>query len=516
MIATATQNPTYRLSGTLPGSLGYWALAFLTAALYTYLTYITPLLLDDWVYLGIWRDDAANTDYSPAAFVRYAELVRKFDNGRIPNITAPLEFLVSPTKELFPLATGLMMAFTLVMVQRFATGKRNVLWLSATWALTIAALPWADTLLANIYAYNYIWTGFITLLFLWYLRRCETSGWNGRRLALCALLAVIAGGWHEAFSAATLCGLGLLVLVRKFRLSPRFFVIFAVYLVSTVIFMLSPGMLNRMAANLDNEIFLPKRWYAIAFLPAFTVVTMLFSRKGREILKEALRADTTIICAGIIVSGYIIAAVSAHTPRSAYWPSLASVALFLYLFSRLMPVLRRPVVIVGATGISCLCTAQTIAVIYWQQKYTKDWENVMTRLDRSANGTVYYDSPNPAYAPPYTLGIPISNSWRSPWHFYCLGTYYMKPVLGVVPSALEDFEFENAVPLKGSPEAWKYKGHIVSRTDSAAATPAYGLRPGFRQVNLTFPDGSKIESVPLVAVPFITARGDTLMYYTQY
>lgn len=506
----------YGLPRTPRGSLYYWLVALLIAALYAWLTFITPLLLDDWVYWGIWRDDAGNTDFSPGAFGRYIHFVRLFDNGRIPNITAPFEFLISPTKELFPFVTGVMLALTIVMVQRLATGNARTVWLAAAWAAAIIFLPFRDTLFANIYAYNYIWSGFLSLCFLWLLRRGERSGWTPALFIGCLVMAVVCGGWHESFAAATLCGLGLLAISRRFRFSARFYIIVALYLASAVAFLLSPGMLGRIHSTAEGGIYLAKRWYYVALLDAAAVLCYLFFRQGRAILREALKSDVALVCAGIIIAGYFIGAATSHTPRSIYWPALASIVLGLYLISRLhvkvAPALRR-----AFTGILViLCTLQTLIVIYWQARYTEDWENVMSRLDSSESGSVFYDSPNPREAPWYTLGIPIANSWRSPWHLYCLWTYYMTPVLGVAPTALENADLNRAIPLEGEGDKRLYGDYIIARAPEADPTPIPHRLPEFEELRVKLPSGQPLQKTRLVAMPFVTASGDTLVYYIEY
>lgn len=506
----------YGLPRTPRGSLYYWLVALLIAALYAWLSFITPLVLDDWVYWGIWRDDAANTDYSPGAFARYIHFVRLYDNGRIPNITAPFEFLISPTKELFPFVTGVMLALTIVMAQRFATGKPRTAWLAAMWATAIFFLPFVDTLFANIYAYNYIWSGFMTLCFLWLLRRGERSGWGPALFIGALILAAVCGGWHESFAAATLCGIGLLAISRKFRFSARFYIIMALYLVSAVVFFLSPGMLSRFHNTTGDGFYLPIRWYYVALAVAAIAFCYLFFKQGRTILRRALKSDVALVSAGIIISGYLIAAVASHTPRSTYWPSWASIVLGFYLISRLRlrvaPALRRAF----AAIVVVLCTLQTLSVIYWQYRYTRDWENVMSHLDRSESGSVFYDAPNPRTAPWYTRRIPVANSWRSPWHLYCLWTYYMTPVMGVAPTALENADLDKALPLEGEGDKRLYEGYIIATAPEAEPLPIPHRIPKFEKLNHTLPDGTTLHDEEMVAMPFVTASCDTLVYYMKY
>ena len=116
------------------------------AALYALLSFFTPYYLDDWTFMGNWRDDAANQGFSWAGWWRYYTYIRGYDNGRIANALSPISTMFSPWKDIFPWVTGLLVALSAVMLQRLATGSRSVLYLSICWILMIVGLPWNDTI----------------------------------------------------------------------------------------------------------------------------------------------------------------------------------------------------------------------------------------------------------------------------------------------------------------------------------------------------------------------------------
>ncbi|MCH5218669.1 MAG: hypothetical protein J1F07_09035 [Muribaculaceae bacterium] len=481
----------------------------LIAALYAAMSYITPLYLDDWGYMSVWRDDVGGGSFSLSTLARYAEYVRGFDNGRIPNITAPLESIFSPGRELFPLFTGLLLALSIWFALRFASSRPSALRLVVMWAFFILFIHWRDTLFERIYSFNYIWAGAVTLLFLWLLRRGErqggSSGSDNRRgsspwlFAATLVMAFLAGGWHEAFAAATLCGLFLLAATRRFRLSGRFYAAVAVYFIAMLIFALSPGMLRRLGSSMGGpQWHLSWKYFLVVYVFGLTVVCLLLSRKGRGVLLEALRSDVFIVCLGIMAAGFAIGFLTANTPRSFYWPSLAAiVATLLLIFRmplRLSPLARR----LSTLAIAGLCTAQTALAIYWQARYTEDFNRIMALLEESETGTVFYDSPNPLYPPKATLGIPYANAWRSPFHYHLLWQWYMTPVIGVVPSDLRDADLSEGQPSAQVPRAVNYRGHLIAPYERLDTT-IHMIVPAYRYDR--------------VAIPFITVGGDTLIYY---
>lgn len=509
--------------GSLNHAWGYWGLALLMAALYSILSLITPLYLDDWIFRGNWRDDIAGGHevFSFSYWWDFFQYTRGYDNGRIANMLDPIFTMFSPWKELFPYINGILVALTAVLLVKLSVpcSKRNsVALLVVAWALMIIGLPWRDTLFVRDYSLNYIWSGAITLFFLYIVRKGEREGWGRGLFALSILLAFLAGGWHEGFAVPTLCGIALLIVIRKFRFSNTFYIIITVYLFSAFLFMLSPGMIGRIKSSLGDSVpLLIYRHFFIIFLPALLIIFNAFSKIGREILVRAFKSDLFITGVGVLISGLFIAVMASRTPRSFYWPDMAAIAITLYLLSGWINRVSKLVKYVVAGVLVVMCSLQVGAAIYWQGLYTRDWEAVMSGFETSETGTVFYDSPNPPHAPRYTLGIPYAEAWRSPWHLSLFQSYVMTPTVGVVPTALRDARLGEATPLRhspGTPPVSLYKGYLISSYECLDTTSAF-ISPAFRDVKATMPDGIETSGT-YVAVPFVTERGDTLTYYTPW
>lgn len=439
------QRKTNQIKDRLPrgqrGSLAaYWGVAFLIAALYATLSYVTPYYLDDYTFMGNYRDDAeGGYAFSWSAWARYYDIIRGYDNGRISNALSPISTMFSPWKEIFPILTGIMLSLTIVLVQRFATQRRRSTgYLALTWALAIVCLPWRDTLFVRDYVLNYIMASAVTLSFLWFLRKiCREERPSRMHVASCLVLAIIAGGWHEGFSATTICGLGLLAILRRFRLPRRFYAATAVYLASTLLFMLSPGIIGRIALAAESEHPFPtKNIYIILLLDAALALLYMASRmcKGRRPNIMRLPASV-IVSVGITVSGYVLAFCSTATPRSYFWPDLAAICIAVWLTKRILDQLRqegRRFIATTSTAavitLTALCAAQTLSVIVWQDRYRREADKIMELLSNSKTGIIYYNPTWPQEAPAYTLRIPVGNKiWSSPWHMGCLKSYLLTP-----------------------------------------------------------------------------------------
>lgn len=387
--------------------------------------------------MGIWRDDVPGDGFSFGRWLAFHQYISGYDNGRIANAFSPLSTSVSPVREIFPLVTGVLAAFCVVMVRRFACPSarqsRALMMLALTWALMIVSLPWRDTLFVRDYSLNYIWSAALTLALLWFLRlTCRRR--SPAIFAVALVLAAIAGGWHESFAVETLCGLALVAAARRFRLPGRFYAATAVYLASTLYLMLTPGMIHRMGIHVGT---LPSviaiRNYFVVLVLGVVVLCLLFARDGRRALAELLRSDTGLVCIGILVSGYVVAIFAANTARSYFWPDMAAVVMILRLMARLpgrFPV-RWQYWIAGV--VMAACTAQTLSVIWWQRKYAEESDRIMELVEQSETGVVVYDLTLPTRAPFYTLDIPVSDSWVNPWNLSDLRNYTNRPIT-VVPS----------------------------------------------------------------------------------
>ena len=479
----------------------YLIIAVAAALLYSMLSWLTPYSLDDWTFMGNWRDDAGNKEFSFSGWWNYYEFVRGYDNGRLSNAFSPFSTLLSPWKEVFPILTGSLLSLSMVLLQRFVTGSRSSLYLVVIWGLMIVCLPWYDTLFVRDYSLNYIWSAALTLGFLYFLKKGETAGWSPRLLILCLLLAVLASGWHESFAIATLFGLGILMLLRRFRFTIQFYSTITVYLTSTIIFMVSPGMLGRIQKTASDIVHLPygRAWIVLCLL-FVSFLPYLITRRGRASIRRVTGAPVVVTGLGILFAGYLIAILSDNTPRSYFWPNLAGVCVIVYLIANYPSKMTRMMRRLITTIIAFLCIFQTSIAIVWQARYADETAKIMDLLDKSDTGTVFYDLTLPQRPPRYTFGMPFANAWTNPYHYHALWSYYITPVIGVVPTDLKDANVSDEWPTDSKSGRLLYKVHLIGPFENEDST---------RNLKLPAYAGDYL------AVPFINMRGDTLMYYRE-
>lgn len=485
--------------------LPYLLLLLLIAALYATLSAVTPLYLDDWTFLGNWRDDAGNDSFTFGGLWRYYEFIRGYDNGRIANLLSPIFSIYTPFKQLFPLLTGLALAYTVAMVVRFSRGKAPAVpVLAVVWMLMILFLPWFDTLFVADYSLNYIWGGAITLGLLQCMLRLRRDHYPNWLFPVAIILAIVAGGWHEGFALPTLCGLIVLVFIKKGSSGVRYLTVLAVYAVSTFAFMLSPGMLGRIGAAAASDFNFPYiRSYLIGIVAlAFYLYCSLFL-KGRSEIRDIWCDNRYKVLTVIALSAYVLGFVSTRTPRSFYYADLLAIIFvvkLIFAICRGRIVRHKGVVIAFAAVLVLGCTAQSVAAIFWQTRYTSDWEAIVGQLEAGSNGSVYYDFPTPSRAPLYTLGMPVSNAWRNPYHYRALQSYYLTPVLGVVPTELKNADYDNGAPVNPGSKLRRCGEYLVSpfeKLDSAT------------EIIIPVNVGRHL------VIPFITLQGDTLLYYQR-
>lgn len=495
------------------GRIGFWLLFIVIAAVYAIFVYLTPINLDDWRFMSTWRDDCAMEGFSFDGWAQYYGIIRSYDNGRIANAVAPFFLMLSPWKQLFPLLTGLAMATSLLLMQRLATGRDSAGGLVAIWILAIVGLPWKDSLFVCNYSLNYIWGSVISLAFIYFLLRMEKEHRRGSGFFWLLLYAIPAAGWHEGFSVAILCGIGLLVLVRSFRFSPQFYSVVIIYGASTLIFMLSPGIINRISLTVDStHYYQPLYFYGIIFLLLLLTAGALVIPRGKTAVKRSFGSDTGIIFTGCVVAGYVIALATVNTPRAFFWPNLAAIILTVSLLYECRLRVKRRTATVATLFISALCIAQSVGVMVWQYRYRQETDEIISRLEKSESGTVFYDFSLPATAPAYTLRIPFSHFRHPGYDYDAMLSYSLTPLIGVVPEALREADPAVGIPVTG--EGFRgtlFNGHLISEKGDRVIKHPHN-KPEIVELQISSP--ASIPSGYYKMTPFVT-KGDTLIYY-QY
>lgn len=221
---------------------GFWLLVII-GLIYGVFEWIVPFCLDDFMYINRWNYATDHEHFGIDAWVKFIKHNRAVDNFRIGNMLAPFAVYFQSTQLLFPIFTGGCVSAIVYIIKRLVAGmdtSENSFLYSTIWISMVLCLPWGNLLFIADFALNYIWAAAINLWALWLLfKALETKPGKWRLLSL-LFLSFIAGGWHEGFALPTLCGLAMLALVRKGRLSAVFFLFFYCLLaVGSILFMVA-------------------------------------------------------------------------------------------------------------------------------------------------------------------------------------------------------------------------------------------------------------------------------------
>lgn len=504
-------------------NLIYGFILIAMAVLYSCLTYVTPLYIDDWMFLSNWKEHAGSSDFTFKGWWNYYEFTRGYDNGRIANALAVFTSMFSPFKEIFPILNGIMMTLLVVLCKRIACFNRTAnktVWICLTWFCCMVFLPWAPLFVAD-YSLNYIWGAVLNLGFLYCLLIYEKRGWTSTSLLLCILLSVIAGGWHESMAIESICGLGLVILVKNKSLSPYFYLVSLIFLIFTFIFGFSQGMRDRFEWEWLSSFKLPpKRVLAVWVVFLVYLVVVNINKDNRKQLRTNLKSPISLCCIGIIISGYGIALITRNEPRVFFWANIGVVILLLYnirhsSFARILRTYKSLVFFLISL-LPLFCIFQLIRTITLQERAKNFWNEIYAQLKQSNSGIVYYD-PDLDYEkgssrflmiPP--VGTEIDNTWQN----QTLWMYFRTPFLSLIPRQLKEIETSDMKPIDGNLEGKLIDGFIISDyspgTIQGNERLPYGLDLKIRMKN-----GKTIKDT-FIASPYIplnqTDNPDTLMY----
>ena len=483
----------------------YWGLLFLVAAVYGTLSFLVPPSLDDFMFLGVWKDHSGgNEDFSWHTWLGYISELRANDNNRLSNILDPIFLQFSPWKQLFPLITGAMVAFTMAVSARFAAirAPRSSV-LAYFLAGIILFLPWRNNMFVWDYSLNYIWTGTFSLGLI----RCIFHLNEGRAYFWGAvILAALTGWFHEGFAVPVGTGMVAVALLRRGKVSWHYWTVFAVLVAVCSAALFCPGMLNRFddQAGRQDEL---EWWIIFADLCLVLVATLLAA--GGLFCREWRRRMATPAFVMFFISMAVGAALSIvvlHQPRSAYWPQLCaliSIAVMLRPWlGRLASSMTGRVL---AAALAMLTLAQGVTSCVWQYRLKQEFDVIMKGFE--TRQTLFYDFIMPEDITEFTLRFTTRASWITYFQFRCIDNYFGREGHAVVPVDLKDASEENSQQVPGNLNL-RRKGNAMWLP---AMTEKEELTLNGSDFEVTLKDGT-VRYKRGFAHSFTTDRGDTLVY----
>ena len=520
-----------------------WAegvLFLLFSSMMAVMVHFTPLAFDDYAFISLYLDhNGGSPEFSLKGLAGFFNEMRTYDNSRIANQLAPIFGLMQPWKNLFAILTGLLCGSIALLILRFANLNRNkALAFSSVWLLMLVALPWRNSILVMDYALNYIFSTFVTLLFLLMMIRRWRKG-VARRVAM-MLFAIVAGGFHEGFAFPSICGLGVFILTRRFRLNAGWWMTFALYIISALWFALSPGILARVGRELTEQaLSVPLyKYLADLWLTIIVCATLAFYcvRKGfREVMKD----ETLVVFSVIMIVGALLSIIVEHTGRTAFWPEICAIIIMLRLSKSYIERLGTRIAIVTALICDGLLTAQNIYSLSWIKRIYDENEKIMailfpggkgesiraygySNLQKECSGdipsgTVFMDIIMPEQMPLATLYIPLKSLWVTGFQYQTLNGMYNPRKIAIVPTSLEKVEIKSD-SIINLPYRCVSEEEDIFATEDAFFTNDIPDMNTYKIVSsrVKLRNGHEIEHCPGFAIRFETEKGDTLIYLKPY
>ena len=430
----------------------------------------TPLAYDDWMFMGVWKEINGEKPLSISTLLDFWSNIRLGDNGRLSNTLSPLSTLFSPWKELFPIISGVCVAIIICLSAKlsFANKKVSPFNLSIVWLSILLFLPWRNSLFVADYVLNYIWATTLTLIFMWFTIKFEQKGWSIYNFTFTLILAFFAGGWHEGFAVATICGFLFYTFKCHLRFSPQWYIIGIFYGVVTFIFLYCPGMLDRSQQQLGiSNIGQSLLKIIFDFLPVIFIVGLsgfcAIVPPLRHYLKEAWNNKWFVIGTGIIIGGSTLSLLFTHQPRSAFWPDLMALIMIFILTSpfwtKIQKISHKSII---ASLIVVLCLIPMIYTLVWQHRLYQESNDILKKLENSPSGTVYHDIIQGYSIPPITLNMTNYPAWVTSFQYISLKEYTGKDYPAVLPLSLKTPDLlSHGKLLKGNMKAVKYDNEIV-------------------------------------------------------
>lgn len=504
---------------------GWWLVPVSMFAIFCVFTTHVPLALDDFQFKGAYLEhNGGSSNFSLKALLGYENELRNGDNGRISNLMAPFSSTIEPTATLFPYISALMLTILMVLAARWSRfhNWRSITTMSLMWLAMVIMLPWHDTIFVADYSLNYIFSGGVTLTFISLLVRCNRNGWRWWQLVMMIPAAVVAGGWHEGFALPGAVGLLLLTFAtpaKERQLTGRFgwewWIVGLVYGLSAIAFALSPGMLNRAAHEINAGLGSHLLKNIAVFAPICTTVCIFIVatclRSGRRLLAEVWHSPWFKITVGMAITSIIFPIVFVGRPRTMFLPNLCAAILLLNLVyawvGKQSSKWHKSLIYIGIAA-WILCLAQGCFATYWQCKYNREFYEIFNRIEKSDTGTVFYDVIMPQDLPILTMYMPPRANWLCPFQYECISRVTKKPLISVVPTALQKNIKNDKNLIPGTFKLRNIGNYYFS--DNTKCINRNRSRNGI-SFEIELSDGTR-RCISSEIILFINEDGDTLTY----
>lgn len=422
-----------------------WALLCMITVIYAAMSWLTPLQLDDLIFSSTYQEFTGGTTPDLEGYIQYFLGLRANDNSRLSNELFPIFLLWPGTTWVFHALTGLMMGAMTWIISRIASGSWRLHggWVLTIWASLLLVLPWRNYIFVADYALNYIFSSVIMLAWGLVMMRLLVSPGRIRGVMMwCGVVAfgTLAAGWHEGFIGPLWVGLALLAWRFK-DADARYWALMCWTAIVMVLFAFSPGMIDRAGrevAGSESQRSIPmlivNTW--LVSLTIVVVVAALISRRGREVMRDALSDRWILLLSVTSLSASGLCLLVKTSPRISFWPELTMLVAWLrFAYLRGWNIKGWKSYFIGSV-VLILILIQSVLSLYWQRIYQLEHDEIINRVEAGEN-TIYYDVILPAEVPKATLYMPARIEFNDRFGFLCIGEYYQRKNFAVVPTALD-------------------------------------------------------------------------------
>lgn len=509
-----------------------WTVLVTISLLFGLYSYFTPEAFDDFLFKGIYIEyNEGETNFSFSALIDYASEIRQNDNGRLSNILCAPAMLFLP-HWLFAVISGIGFAMIYLLMAEIAriSTRRRAASILAVCAFSLVLLPFRNSIIVCDYLLNYLYPS-LAILFLIYLLKDIESRKTGWLFITCtSLVAIIAGWFHEGFSAPVCMGFGVFALYKRFRLPLRWWIPVILFVLATIWTVTAPGTFARADRELGGHSLSEKLNICLTVLPAVMIMLVLWVVSFRiRRLKTAFsalfhRQETLVLFVASLVAAVMI--LSINSDARAGWPGELYAFTFILSLAPLLHISVSQKLTCGVSAVIYLLLCSFfINLIVCQRKFYKQSEEIIGLLEKSDNGTIFYDIIDPASTQMRltTLFMTTRFLWVTSFHYRSLSGLYdvtdksTKHEFAVVPSALSSFDLKKSRPIESDKSIWEYNDILVAK-NIMDDQPRYAGERIFRfetadgrifdsatcfVIRFTAPDGEKFDYI----YPFIPVHG---------
>lgn len=512
-MANFLRHSLYQDSSTRCFNSSRWqitAISLLAFAIYTTLSAMVPLQLDDYLFRANYLEyTGGDASFSLGGILNHFFIGANYDNARLSNFTSLLFSTLLPAG-IFPLLNALMIVLTIRLILSFSRVKTlcaSSFMFLLIWGMLIVFLPWRNSLLVMDYSLNYIWSGAISLLFIFFLFSYYHNS-SRSNLFFTFLLLLPASTFHEGFAipiATGLWGVSFISISKRRSFTAGWWAIIIIFTVIALLPLCSPAMLTRGSSEASGHS-IPLTFLVDYFLPLTLIISLclrLIIPKFRSKTLRLLKTDIIIVAMIAMVVSVGLSLFFNHTPRMSYLANLLAVLVVsLYISRQYLNTnnssknFRFRLFFASIFLLACILT-QSIASIIYQHKLLQEHHIIMQKFKESSHGSIFYDNLAPRDCPVITLYMPVRSEWSTPFSFRSLHEG-MKFIPG-----MESKNYPAVIPenLKNSSPGSYPEGMVVPMNYAPESSEGF-----FRITDI---NGKTYESYA-TALPYINEKGDSL------